>query len=863
PVRKPAKRGVPRARPKAGKTSPSPGKMATPAPAHEGFPREAVPRKWLLPTLESGYAQLLPRGRAGATRAAAEGPHMTRSALRPGHEASPLASVGQDLWLTRLAEYKQRKVAALRTRAAALPPGAGVPGQKNWAFLGPSVVMDGQAYGDPPVGGRVGGIAVATGGQRVYAASANGGVFRSDDAGVTWHSLMDAFDLDPTDFASTSLACGAIAIDPDHPDRIYVGTGEGDTYAIFSSRITGALPAYRGIGPIRSDDGGATWKTEKTDAGSPTLAGKAFFALAVDPADVETVVAATTEGLYRRSMVGGQPQWRQTRAGVHSSVVAVTDAGGTRFIAAQWGSGVVQSTDGVAWSALGSDFPTTRVGRIALGVQRNNAKLVYAFIADDNGTLTGVYRLDLPQAQWKKITNAPDVLPVYQGSSQGDYDLAIAVDPNDASLVYVGGSYYSDNNYWPASIWRCKVQASGSGYRMTGKSIGTHAHADVHVLTHTPGNSNALWAGCDGGVFLNRAPRTTGVFHSCNNGLACLCTNFFAQHPTDPGILVCGLQDNGTARTSGNGVWKDVNGGDGGYCLINWNDPQQVLVFANGTIFRATDGGMSHNSWTEKNFPWAMMTEPIVGAPYDPGAPSSGSVAAVGTGRDVHLSTDFGVTWATTITLDNSTHGSIFAMAFASATRFYVGTTDGEVVRIARSGANWTQTRLDNVAAGPLGLQGIIADIGIDWADANGNSVYVAFGGIGDYRHVWHFDGTRWQARSGPANGNARLLDVEHNALVVDRASPDNVYVGADIGVWRSPDRGATWEPLPYGLPDAPVFDLQIHATQRLLRCARPRMDAACTNTRCDRRARRACSLLRIRDAASAIIQPTSLSASD
>jgi hypothetical protein len=42
--------------------------------------------------------------------------------------------------------------------------------------------------------------------------------------------------------------------------------------------------------------------------------------------------------------------------------------------------------------------------------------------------------------------------------------------------------------------------------------------------------------------------------------------------------------------------------------------------------------------------------------------------------------------------------------------------------------------------------------------------------------------------------------------------------------VWHSADRGGTWTPLPNGLPDAPVFDLQIHPTRRLLR--------ACTHGR-------------------------------
>jgi hypothetical protein len=134
----------------------------------------------------------------------------------------------------------------------------------------------------------------------VYAASANGGVFRSDDGGVSWKGLMDGFDLAPTEFASTSLACGAIAIDEKDPDRVYVGTGEGDTYAMFKNRLVNAMPASRGVGPIRSDHGGSTWKSEATAAGSPELAGQAFFALAGDPSNRENVVGATSEGLYQR-----------------------------------------------------------------------------------------------------------------------------------------------------------------------------------------------------------------------------------------------------------------------------------------------------------------------------------------------------------------------------------------------------------------------------------------------------------------------------------------------------------------------------------------------------------------------------------
>jgi hypothetical protein len=109
--------------------------------------------------------------------------------------------------------------------------------------------------------------------------------------------------------------------------------------------------------------------------------------------------------------------------------------------------------------------------------------------------------------------------------------------------------------------------------------------------------------------------------------------------------------------------------------------------------------------------------------------------------------------------------------------------------------------------------------VAVDWSDAALGSVYVTFGGKGDDRRVWRFDGAGWEARSG-ITGVSHLLDVEHNVLAVDRKAPQNIYVGADIGVWHSSDGGKNWQPLENGLPDAPVFDLQIHPNQRLLRAS-------------------------------------------
>jgi hypothetical protein len=236
-------------------------------------------------------------------------------------------------------------------------------------------------------------------------------------------------------------------------------------------------------------------------------------------------------------------------------------------------------------------------------------------------------------------------------------------------------------------------------------------------------------------------------------------------------------------------------------------------------VYKATDGGLDHGSFNGTDFPWSSMTEPIVTPPFNPTRPADANLLALGSGANIYVSNDFGTTWPVANIVPIPTNGTIFAMRFASASRLFVGTSQGQVFRLDRTTSNWNVSRLDNVAGGPLGLYGLVSDVAVDWADPSMASIYLTFGGAGDRRRVWHFDGSRWEPRSGTA-GSTGLLDVEHNAIAVDRAAPDNVYVGADIGVWHSSDRGANWEPLPNGLPDAPVFDVQIHPTRRLLRAS-------------------------------------------
>src|SRR5215831_776431 len=130
---------------------------------------------------------------------------------------------------------------ALAARSIArAAPGIAPAGDANlWVPLGPSTVLKGQAGAKPHVAGRVRDIWVSKDGQRAYAASANGGVWFTADAGNSWSPLGNWLATPRTADVSrpaTTLTCGCLLVNFGDPtdgsrDEIYVGTGELSPYA--------------------------------------------------------------------------------------------------------------------------------------------------------------------------------------------------------------------------------------------------------------------------------------------------------------------------------------------------------------------------------------------------------------------------------------------------------------------------------------------------------------------------------------------------------------------------------------------------------------------------------------------------------
>lgn len=143
--------------------------------------------------------------------------------------------------------------------ATASPASARDPlGDLRFRNLGPAVA-----------GGRVAAVAGVPGNPNViYVGAAGGGVWKSNDAGISWRESWANM---PT------ASIGSIAVSPQNPNWLWVGTGEGNP----------RNDVLDGRGIFYSSDGGAIWKAMglATTGQIPVVI--------VSPADPNTVYAAS------------------------------------------------------------------------------------------------------------------------------------------------------------------------------------------------------------------------------------------------------------------------------------------------------------------------------------------------------------------------------------------------------------------------------------------------------------------------------------------------------------------------------------------------------------------------------------------
>ena len=565
-----------------------------------------------------------------------------------------------------------------------------------WLPIGPMVVLEGQAGGRPRVAGRVTDVQVSPDGLRAYAATANGGVWYSDDAGESWRPLggwTTTGAPPPIDRPAGVLTCGCLLVRFDlggnaAADEVLVGTGEllpivrGRPF----SRNSG-VGVLRAVGPATSAVFAAPWSLE-----GGNLRGKGIFRLAGDPAAATTFVAATSAGLWSRS---GAPaaNWTQVAVapfgGAAGAALTCTDvcwvatSGATParlYVAvrddAGGGSGIWVSSAGLAGpftqinlpalaAAPGiAPLPALQAGsRISLAPAPSDANVMYALA---NGNL--VWRLDsLVPVPVERIP--PNLL-----GGQDGYNQAIAVHPTRPERVMLGGATESADGQWSASLYLASVVAPAAGRWRYGFTvgaadpttddsyIGSGVHADVHAARFvTVGARTELWIGCDGGVFRslrgnddNRLVKRS--FIARNNGMSTLECGYVAAHSAVEGYVVAGAQDNGALERIGVGLWRrSFPDGDAGSVAFDPAAPNRYAIEVTNATWNTTDpvftppifrsaaaSGPEGTEDTDTGFYTGVDAVLVPGI----GAAPATSRLAWGSTR-IWLTNDWGATWQT------------------------------------------------------------------------------------------------------------------------------------------------------------------------------------------------------------------------
>jgi hypothetical protein len=370
---------------------------------------------------------------------------------------------------------------------------------------------------------------------------------------------------------------------------------------------------------------------------------------------------------------------------------------------------------------------------------------------------------------------------------QAWYDWFLGVAADNPGQIYLGEIH----------MWRGDLSGSSwSWTNVSSKAGGDSIHPDQHAIAFAAGAPDVVWVGNDGGVFMS--PNRGVSWRHRNTGLAITEIEYVAQNRGDARWLLAGTQDNGTIRYNGSATWLHSQDGDGGDCAVNAANPATVFhTFFGMGMQRSTSRG-DKNSWVSRGPNVADTYQALF---YPPVEANDAVIAQAG--ESLFVSTDAATSWTEVQLNLGGALGS--ALAIPTATRIYVGTNGGDVLRVDRSGATWNVTRLTRPRTG------FMSDLLVD--PTNASRLWATFSDVSG-AHAFRSDdgGTTWQDRS------AGLPPIPANAVEVDPQDGNRVWIAADVGVWQSLDGGATWAAFGSGLPNALATDLLLHPTARLLR---------------------------------------------
>lgn len=666
-----------------------------------------------------------------------------------------------------------------------------------------------RSIGPAVMSGRVSCLDVVNAdGKTIYVGAASGGVWKSEDFGITFRPVFDKY----------IQSIGAITIDQNKPETVWVGTGE--------SWVRNSVSIGNGI--YVTTDGGQTWRHRGLDST------ERIARILIHPQNPDIVYVACLGALWADSPHRGV--YRTTDGGnTWTRLLFVDEKTGCADLAmdptnpdilyaAMWQfrrkpyefssggaqSGLFKTTDGgQTWRKLTNGLPASPLGRIAVAVSPVNPNIVYASIEYEQ---SAIFRSADKGETWQRRGTQFNVI------ERPFYFQRIWCDPADSNTIYKAGF-----NLIISRDGGLSFTAIGGG------------HGDDHDLWINPRNPDQLVLGTDGGLYISN--NKGGSYYLCR-GLPIAQFYRISYDLEQPYNVYGGLQDNmswfGPSQTNTGGIgshrWTPLSYGDGFWTFPDPADPHAIYTEIQGGVLYRYD---RRTKTLKELTPAAGLTEPryrfnwntpFLASRHRPGKLFVGA-------QYVLVSYDGGESWKkishdlTTniaefqqqifsggITRDNSAAENYCTLYFiaespADSNELWVGSDDGLLHLTRDGGKSWKRLSANwkNLPPNPC-----ISSIEISRHQHGTAYVtldYHMWGNMRPYVLKTTDYGTTWSIIS-----NDSIKGFCH-IIREDLVNPNLLFVGTELGLYFSMDGGRHWSAFSHlhNLPPVPVRDLAIH----------------------------------------------------
>jgi photosystem II stability/assembly factor-like uncharacterized protein len=638
-----------------------------------------------------------------------------------------------------------------------------------------------------------------------YLGAVNGGVWKTTDAGATWHSVWDS---------EPSGSIGTIAVSESEPNTVYVGSGEGLQRPDLST----------GDGVYKSTDGGTTW----THLGLSD--GQQIGQIAIDPKDANRVYVAVTghpygpneeRGLFRTT--DGGKTWKKVlyindRTGASEVQIdpqnpKIVYAGMWQRQEAPWENGSWTGADGGLFrSTDGGDTWTKYVGhglpddilQVQLTISPSDSRRLYAAVATVSGRV-GIYRSDDEGLNW---VHAPD-RDTRPEARIGGGDVPVPkVDPKDPDTVYV------------ASVVTWKSTDKGKTWFGLRGAPGGDDYQNVFI---NPNNTKIIALASDQGVIISQNGGETWT-QWYNQGTAQM------YHVTTDNAFpyrVCGgQQDSGSAcvpsRSDDGRItfhdWHPVGIEEYGYAAPDPLDPD-IVYGGKVTRYDRRTGQIQDVEPKPLRTYRVLRTQPLQFSPVDPHsmyfATNTLWLTKDGGQNWKEISPDLSrETWELPAIADDykdtpaakpTRRGVIYSLGLSplDVNRLWAGTDDGLIWTTTDGGAHW-----NNVTPPELKPFWKVFNMDAGHFDALTDYAAVNTMRLDDMRpHLFrtHDGGKTWkEIVNGIPNGAATSTIRE------DPKRKGLLYAGTETQVYVSFDDGNHWQSLRLDMPASSVRDLAV-----------------------------------------------------